>query len=480
MATDRAAEPAQSENIPVVPLRSHLMLGLLLLIYALNFVDRQIIGILAIPIKAELGLTDAQLGWLGGLAFALFYTALGVPIAWLADRFNRVWIMTVALTVWSGFTAFCGATGTYGGLILGRLGVGLGEAGGTAPAYSLIADLYPARHRALALAIYSLGVPIGSALGFVLGGILAAVVDWRFAFVAVGLFGVALAPVFRLVAREPRREGGAPVPGLAASSPDKDPSPVPVSGAVAKSQGFWADMGRVFTHLSRQKEFWWISLGASCGSLIGYGLLFWMPTYLKRSFGQDMVMLEPAKALLEVLVGAGLHIKDPVLAMVSVFMAAQMLIGGGVGIVLGGVLADQARAKAPGRGLLVPALAYGLTAPLYALSLMTPDLQVAFFLFLLPIGLSLVWMGPVLSAVTTLVAPQERATASAIFLFINNLIGLGGGTVFLGVMSDALKSSFGDQSLKIAIMIGLSFYILAGFLMFLASREMGRQRRETP
>jgi MFS family permease len=193
---------------------------ILVVVYTFNFIDRQIVGILAVPIKADLGLTDTQLGLMGGLAFALFYTGLGIPVAMLADRWNRTWIMTAALTVWSAMTAACGLAQNFWQLFLGRLGVGVGEAGGVAPAYSLISDYFPSHQRARALSVYSFGIPIGSALGILFGGYIASKIDWRYAFFAVGLAGIVVAPIFKLTVAEPERgqydkhEGGMPAPTL--------------------------------------------------------------------------------------------------------------------------------------------------------------------------------------------------------------------------------------------------------------------------
>lgn len=189
---------------------SKLVMLLLFLVYAFNFLDRQIISILAIPIKEDLGLSDEQLGLLGGIAFALLYSTLGVPIAWFADRLNRTWIMTASLVVWSGFTAVSGLATNFMQLFLARVGVGIGEAGGVAPAYTIIADYHPPEKRARALAIYSLGIPVGSAFGVIAGSQIAGggisdSLDWRSAFIIVGLAGVFLAPVFKLLVREPVR-----------------------------------------------------------------------------------------------------------------------------------------------------------------------------------------------------------------------------------------------------------------------------------
>ena len=180
------------------------VMAMLLLVYTLNFIDRQIIGILAVPIKADLHLSDAQLGLMGGLAFALFYTGLGIPIAMLADRKDRSKIMAVSLALWSLMTMVCGFAQNFWQLFLARLGVGVGEAGGVAPAYTLISDLFPPERRARALALYSFGIPIGSATGIVFGGVIATLIDWRYAFFIVGALGLLIAPLFRLVVRDPR------------------------------------------------------------------------------------------------------------------------------------------------------------------------------------------------------------------------------------------------------------------------------------
>ncbi|HCW61400.1 MAG TPA: MFS transporter, partial [Sphingobium sp.] len=181
------------------------VLAMLLLVYTFNFLDRQILGILAVPIKADLKLTDTQLGALGGIAFALLYSTLAIPLALLADRTSRTWVITVSLAIWSGFTALCGVASSFAQMFLFRIGVGVGEAGGVAPSYAVISDYFPPHQRARALSIYSLGIPLGSAGGVLLGGYIAQAVEWRTAFIVVGLLGILIAPVFRLVVREPAR-----------------------------------------------------------------------------------------------------------------------------------------------------------------------------------------------------------------------------------------------------------------------------------
>jgi MFS family permease len=419
-------------------------LGVLVLVYTFNFIDRQIVGILAVPIKADLGLTDAQLGLMGGLAFALFYTGLGIPVAMLADRYSRTWIMTVALVIWSGMTAVCGLATNFWQLFLARLGVGVGEAGGVAPAYSLISDLFPQEQRSRALSIYSFGIPIGSALGIVLGGVLTSVLGWRSAFVLVGIGGLLVAPVFRLSLREPAR--GRFDRGGAGAAP--------------------ASMRDVFAMIVRKKSFWTLSFGAACSSMMGYGLIFWLPSFFVRSFGEALpgffswlpAFLLPAAP-------------GPVLY-ASYFYGVILLVGGLAGIWAGGVLADRFGAADRGAYARIPAFAFLAAVPFFIGGVTTGSLAVAFVAFLVPTALALVWLGPVLAAFQHLVTPNMRATASAIFLFINNLIGIGLGNLVIGVLSDALSAAHGNESLRYAIMAGTVFYVAAALLFLAAARRL--------
>lgn len=399
------------------------VLAMLLLVYTFNFLDRQILGILAGPIKAELNLTDTQLGALGGIAFALLYSTLGIPLALLADRTSRTWVITISLTIWSGFTALCGMATSFLQLFLFRLGVGVGEAGGVAPSYAVIAEYFPSHERARALSIYSLGIPLGSAAGVLLGGYVAALVEWRSAFIAVGIAGVVIAPLFRLIVREPAKG-------------QFDTAPVEK-----------APMSAAFGILARKPSFWLISFGASCSSMCGYGIAFWLPSLMQRSFGLDLVQT-------------------------SQFYGAVLLLGGVVGVLAGGWLGDWMGSRDKAGYVRVPAIAYLLAVPFFAAGVLSSSVTAAFLLFLLPQALSYVWLGPVLSAIQHLVPPQMRATASASFLFINNLIGIGLGTMILGAMSDALTASYGAEALRYAILAALSFYLLAALLMALAAKSL--------
>ena len=402
------------------------MLLLLLFAYIFNFIDRNIIGVLAVPIREEFQLSDTALSTLG-VAFGVFYATIAIPIAWAADRKSRVNIIAGAVAVWSLFTAVCGVVQNYTQLVIARMGVAVGEAGGIAPSYSLIADYFPRERRSRALAFFSLGIPLGSALGVFFGGWLAAHLSWRSAFVIVGLLGLPAALLIKLLIPEPERGrfDAAPVPSSA-----------PPAGEVARA-------------LAGTPSFWLLSFGAASGSILGYGLIFWLPSFFNRSFG--------------------LAIED-----VGWFYGSIVLVGGGLGTWLGGLLGDRIGPSRPGGYALIPAVCFLITAPTFALGLFAPNLWIGWLLFTIGQMLALAWLGPVITAVQHIVLPSMRATASASFLFINNLIGIAFGIYFLGWLSDAMKAAHGADSLKYSILYGLAFYLLAAVFYLFAARRLGR------
>lgn len=403
------------------------VLAMLLVVYIFNFVDRQILAILAAPIQAELELSDGEMGLLGGIAFALLYSTLAVPLAVLADRTSRSWVIAVSLVVWSGCTALCGLAQNFWHIFAARLGVGVGEAGGVAPSYAMIGDYFPSDKRASALAIYSLGIPLGSAAGVLAGGYIAASVDWRLAFFVVGLAGVLIAPVFKLLVKD--RPKVAPLP-LA-----------PAAGGASLAQ-----TARI---LARKPSFWLMSFGAASGSMLGYGIAFWLPSLLIRSFGLDLV-------------GA------------SQFFGAILLLGGVVGVLAGGWLGDRLGGRDRAFYTWLPAAAYLAGVPLFAAGIMSESVWLAFVLFLVPQALAYSWLGPVLSAVQHLVAPPARSMASALFLLINNLIGLGGGIYALGALSEFLGPIHGAEALRYSMLYSLALYLVSALLMALAGRFLRR------
>ena len=415
---------------------------MLLLVYAFNFIDRIMLGILVPPIKHEFALTDTELGLLGGTAFALFYTALGIPIGWLADRLNRVWIVTIALALWSAFTAACGAAQNFAQLFAARLGVGIGEAGGVAPAYALISDYFPPGRRARALAVYSFGIPLGSAAGILFGGLIAARINWRAAFLIVGAAGLVLAPLFRLFVREPVRGG------LDEPSPPAAPGAGVAAGGAAGSVAA-PRLREVAQLLAGKPSFWYLSLGAASASVMGYGVYFWMPSFLVRSY----------------------HLSLP---QVSVCFSALTFISGVAGIWLGGALADRFGSTRRAAYALVPAIAFLLSVPLYAAGLLAPASLGSLPIFILPMALALAWLAPTASAIQHLVPAGMRALAAALLLFIINLIGLGAGSYAIGALSDHFATARGTESLRYAMLAGSGFYLLAAALYALGARRLAR------
>jgi MFS family permease len=480
------------------------VLAVLILVYMLNFLDRQIIGILAAPLKEEFGMSDSQFGLLGGIAFASVYSTLAIPLAWLADRMSRVWIITGALAVWSGFTALCGVAGSYAQLFLFRMGVGVGEAGGVAPAYSLIADYFPPQQRARALAAFAFGIPLGTAAGTLVGGLLAASYGWRTAFIVVGLIGLLIAPLLRLTIRDPQR-GGTDAPksaealaAQAAAAPVGDglgrtialgllglgaglfvlaalgqfaglavgqPLVLMFAGLLALVVGVSVLIAKATASVvARKRSFWLLALGAASSSVCGYGVAGWLPLFFMRSF-------------------------DLTLTQVSWYYAGIALIGGMLGIWLGGMIADKTAKRGKGAYPLVPAIAFLISAPLFIAAMNAPwliglvlpgggsnaqQLVLAFLIFLIPTGLNLAWLGPITASIQHLVPAPMRSTASALFLLINNLLGIAVGFYYFGWMSDLLAPQFGDESLRWAIYTGMGFYLLAALLLIGASRTLKR------
>ena len=399
----------------------NVILAFLLLTYIFNFLDRQILGILAGPIMDDLQLDDAQFGAIGGIAFAILYSVLAIPLAMLADRTSRSKVIAGSLVVWSGFTALCGTATGFGQLFLFRLGVGVGEAGGVAPSYALISDYFPPERRARALAIFSLGIPLGLAGGTLIGAYLAAWIDWRAAFFAMGVAGILLAPIMLFVVRDKPR-------------PD-----TPAAERVPLS--------RTFSIVARKPSFWLMALAASCSSLAGYGLALWTPSVLERSFGFGLIER-------------------------GQFLAAIFLIGGTAGVFAGGWLADRLGQVDRRWYARLPAIAWLITAPAFALGLLMPNPWIAWPLLLIPNALNILWLGPVTTAVQHLVPRPLRSTASASFLLINNLIGLGVGPTLIGWLSVQFKDRFGDEALRYAAVSVVGFYLVAALLMMFAVKRL--------
>lgn len=396
-----------------------LVLALLLLAYIFNFLDRQILGILGPSIQADLHLSNAQFGAIGGTAFALLYAALGIPLAYLADKTRRSEVVAGSLAVWSTFTALCGLAAGYWSLFLFRLGVGVGEAGGVAPSYALISDYFPEERRARALAIFSLGIPLGLGGGSFVGARLAHWFGWRAAFAIMGLAGLVLAPVLRLIVRD-----------------------LPKQTALSQSR-----LTSAFPMVARNPAFWLLAFASSASSLCGYGLALWTPKVMMQSFGLDLVST-------------------------GNFLASVLLIGGCAGVFAGGWFADRLGSTDKGWYAKLPAIAWFISVPAWGLGFFAPNLWIAWPLLLVGSAVNILWLGPVATAVQHLVPQPMRSTASASFLLINNLIGLGIGPWLMGRLADALEAAHGANALRDAAVVCLGFYGLAGLLMILSIRSL--------
>jgi predicted MFS family arabinose efflux permease len=398
---------------------------MLTVVYAFNFVDRQILVILQEPIKREMNLSDAQLGLLSGFSFAVVYITAGIPIAYWADRTNRRNIIAAALAVWSGMTALSGLAQNYTQLLLARIGVGIGEAGGSPPAHSMISDYYPPERRGTALAIYSTGVHAGVLLGFVVGGVISQLYGWRLAFMAVGIPGVVFAGLFLLTVREPARGRWE-------------------SGAVA---AYRPTLAQTLSELSSYRSFWYLAVGCGLAAFVGYGNGNFAPSYLIRNHGLSV-------------------------GEVGLVLALCGGVAGMIGTFLGGFLADRLGTADPRWYLWVPMLAGLAGVPLgFPYLLLDNTLAVLVFSFLVSVAIN-TYLGPCLAISHTLVPPGMRAFTSAILFFILNMIGLGLGPLATGLLSDLYGPHFGIDGLRYA-MLTVSLLAAPSVLLFwLAARQL--------
>ena len=383
------------------------VLGLLLLCYTFNFIDRTIIATIGPKIREDLHLTNTQLGLLGGLYFALLYTILGIPIARLAERWNRVRIISISLVVWSGFTALCGTAANFAMLAAYRFGVGIGEAGCSPPSHSLISDYYEPDKRASALSIYSFGIPLGTMFGAAAGGYIAQHFGWRAAFMSVGMPGIILAVIAWLFVKEPPR-GNSEVVELPVSPEDLTPIAVKPKGFM----GELSEIGAVVKVLFTKWPILNITLGVTIASFGSYGSGAFVPQYFYTTFPLDL-------ALVGLLVGL----------VMSGFSS-------GIGTLVGGFLSDWLSKRSKNWYALTPAIGLLIALPLYILAFTRPDWKLAFAILLIPGIFHYTYLAPTFAVVQNAVPTRRRATATAVLFFFLNLIALGGGPVFTGSLVD--------------------------------------------
>ena len=409
------------------------VLFVLFVVYVFNFADRQVLSILIEPIQAELGVSDTRMGLLAGPAFALFYTLLGVPIARWADTGSRRNVLVFSLSLWSLMTAASGLARGFAGLAVARVGVGVGEAGGTPPSHSLLSDYFPPERRATALALYGNGIYVGSGLGIMAGGLLEQYFgDWRTAFFAVGLAGLPLSLLVRLTVRD-----------LPRGSADAAPIAAP-----AARESFFGVMRFLFA----RRSFGWLVVGACLQAMAGYAILTWGAVFLARVHGMDR-------------------------AAIGGLFGPMIIVGGCLGVSLGGWLADRLGRRDARWYMRLPA-GLALVALPFALGfLLAGSTAVAIPLFVVFYTLANMYVGPLWSTAQNLARPHMRATASAVLLFILNLFGLGLGPFLIGLSNDLLTARYGGLAVRYSL-LGVALLSAAACVPFwLAARTLREDLR---
>jgi MFS family permease len=401
-------------------------LGVLVVVYTFNFIDRQILAILLPEIKAEFAVDDKVLGFLAGPAFAVLYATLGIPIAFLADRSNRRNLIALALAIWSGMTALSGMANTVFQLVLARVGVGIGEAGCSPPAHSMIADYYPPEHRSTAMGLYTLGISGGIMIAYLAGGWVAENIGWREAFFIVGIPGLVLALIVRFTIREPVR-------GTSENRSDSGHRP----GIIT-----------VARYLLLRKSFLHMAAGAGLASFSGYAFLSFYPSFLIRSFSMS-------------------------LSTIGVYLGLILGIAGGLGFAGGGYIADRFGRKSHSLALRAVAIsllaAWIFTFPVY----LAGSARMSLMYFVVPAIFSNVYLATTFAHTQSLVPLRMRAVASGLILFLINIIGLGLGPQLAGILSDYLSHSFGKESLRYSLLfIGAVFTPWTALHYFMAGKHI--------
>ncbi len=379
---------------------------ILAIVYMFNFVDRQILAILLPQIRDEFGVSDAYLGFLSGTAFALFYVTLGVPIARYAERCNRRNLIAAAVALWSAMTALSGLAANIGQLTAARIGVGIGEAGCSPPAHSMIADYYPPKTRSTAMGFYTLGISAGIMLAYLAGGWVAQNIGWRETFFIVGIPGLLLAIIVRLTVKEPQR-------GVSESR-----------SASSERPHFF----QVLRLLVKRRSFIHMALAAGLSSFVGYSVVNFLPTFMVRSFQMQLAEL-------------------------GLWLGLILGFCGGAGFFFGGYIADRLGHSSHKKAFNFIAITMLLSTALLAMMFLAKSSAMALLLFVIPAATMNVYLAPVLSQAQSLVGLSMRATTSALVLLIINVIGLACGPWITGLLSDVLQPKFAEESMRYSLLI---------------------------
>ena len=413
---------------------ANVALGMLCFVYVLNFLDRQLISILAKPIQDGLQVSDGQLGMITGFYFACFYCVIAIPIGWLADRTNRVRVLAVSCAIWSAATAACGLTGNYGQLVAARMMVGVGEAGGVPPSYAIISDSFPRERRTTAMAIFNLGPPIGSALGVAFGATLAAAFDWRTPFYVIGAIGVVAALAVHLIVREPTRgqkDGDA-------AAPRADAEPASLAAMIAQ---FFANPLLLTA-----------SLASAAANFITYGLLNFTTLFLMREKGMT-------------------------LSDVALWYALVVGICMGGGIYASGRIVDRFAARGRTAYAIVPSISLVLALPFFIGFVWAPGWQLALAFLCVPMFLNSFFLSATVTFVQGEVAPQRRVISGALLLLVMNFIGLGLGPTYVGMASDFFRPTHGGHALQAAYYALAPMYLIGAALFLVLARLIRRNER---
>ncbi|MEZ0243334.1 MAG: spinster family MFS transporter [Sphingomonas sp.] len=432
--TAAAALPDAADAAPATTGRQWMVLTVLTFVYVINFLDRQLLGFLAKPIKDSLHITDGQLGLIGGFYFACFYCFIAIPVGWFADRTNRVSVLALACGIWSGATAACGLAANYGQLVAARMVVGFGEAGGVPPSYAIITDTFPPGRRGVAFGIYNFGPPAGAALGIAFGGMIAIHYGWREAFLTIGVIGIVTAVLVRILLRDPPRGGL-----------DKG-----VDGVVPvyEKAPFWATTGMFFTN----PVLLLASFGSGATQFVTYGLGNFAVLFLMESKGMT-------------------------LAQVSVWYALAVLIGMGGSMIISGRVLDALTRRSRTGFALAPAISLMVAMPFYVAFVWAPGWELALALLVVVMLFNYVYLSASVALVQEEVKPNQRVLSGALLLLVMNFIGLGLGPTYVGAASDWLKAHDYQNTLQLALYSITPFYLIAIFLFLWLARILRAERK---
>ena len=419
---------ATDQSAPAAPLpRARLVLITLTFVYVINFLDRSLLGILAKPIQDSLHVTDGQLGLIGGLYFALFYCFIAIPVGWLADRTNRVSVLSIACALWSAATAFCGLAANYPQLVLARMLVGVGEAGGVPPSYALITDHFPPGRRGMAFGIYNLGPPIGAAIGIAFGASIAVAFDWRIAFISIGVVGIAAAVAVRLIVREPPRGTFDAIdPGAGHQR----------AGFVETARAFFGKPSLVLA-----------AVGSGATQFITYGLGNFATLFLIREKGMT-------------------------LQQVAIWYALVAGFGMSAGMLVSGRAIDRFVPRSKAYYALIPAGSLTLAIPLYLAFVWSPGWALALVFLTGVMALNYFYLSSSIALVQEEVRPDQRVMAGALLLLVMNFMGLGLGPTYVGAASDHFHALGFTRPLQTALYTLTPFYLIAILLFLWLARRL--------